>query len=102
MGARLLLGLLVALALGTSGAGAEGALQCRAMPAIDAQDTRNSCDVEPALDSLLQPVQYNMCPYGTGYYCVTFYGTCQLYQPLCIGAPCYCPSVYGPVWGNVN
>lgn len=33
------------------------------------------------------------------YACVTPYGVCPLAYPLPYGASCYCPSVYGPVWG---
>lgn len=95
---------LVLLVLGFSGGSvaAEDPLQCWTPQEADHIDTRYQCAAPAGLDGLLKTIQYNTCPYGPGYYCVTPYGTCQLYQPLCIGSPCYCPTVYGPVWGNVN
>lgn len=88
------------MALGNIADGANDPLQCWAPAELDAVDKLQLCDVQHTLERFLQKAQY--CPYGVGYYCVTPYGSCQLYQPLCVGAPCYCPSVYGPVWGNVN
>jgi hypothetical protein len=76
-------------------AAAEEPGQCRAPGDERAARAALWCGPAGAAAGLLEQVQY--CPYGVGYYCITPYGTCQLYQPLCIGAPCYCPTVYGPV-----
>lgn len=35
-------------------------------------------------------------------YCVTAYGTCPMGVQLPPSSPCYCPSAYGPVWGQVQ
>ena len=34
--------------------------------------------------------------------CVTRYGTCPLYGPLPIGAPCVCYTPYGPIPGRAR
>lgn len=103
MCARFLLTLVAAISLGCFGqmVAADSSLQCWATQEVDGLDTTQKCGAERGFEALVENVQY-MCPYGTGFYCVTPYGSCQLYQPLCVGSPCYCPSVYGPVWGNVN
>ena len=35
-------------------------------------------------------------------YCVTGFGVCPMSAPAAQGTPCYCPSAYGPVWGQVQ
>lgn len=35
-------------------------------------------------------------------YCVTNWGVCPMSAPAAQGDPCYCPSAYGPVWGQVQ
>ncbi|WP_425466366.1 eCIS core domain-containing protein [Pseudorhodoferax soli] len=31
--------------------------------------------------------------------CTTSYGACPMGIAIAAGSPCYCPSMYGPVWG---
>lgn len=35
-------------------------------------------------------------------YCVTAYGVCPLAEQYPPRSPCYCPSAYGPIWGQVQ
>jgi hypothetical protein len=40
-----------------------------------------------------------LAQYGAASRCFTQFGWCWLAYPLPAGVSCYCPSVYGPVWG---
>lgn len=37
--------------------------------------------------------------YPAARYCVTTFGTCMMGMQVPVGSNCYCPSLYGPVWG---
>jgi hypothetical protein len=51
---------------------------------------------------LSQPVAADglrLAQYGAANRCFTQFGWCWLAYPLPAGVSCYCPSIYGPVWG---
>ena len=35
-------------------------------------------------------------------FCSTFYGSCAMSVAIPKGSSCYCPSYFGPVWGQAN
>lgn len=40
-----------------------------------------------------------LAQYGAAARCFTQFGWCWLAYPLPAGVSCYCPSIYGAVWG---
>jgi hypothetical protein len=65
-----------------------------ASPATEPQRPTGALEPAPRLWNA------QLCPWAT--VCVTPYGVCYLGQPLCRGAPCYCPTIYGPAWGYAD
>lgn len=70
---------------------------CLAIAALSTPPPTSSPWRPPTQQPDARVAQY--CPYGFASICATAYGSCYLGMPLCRGSPCYCPTVYGPVWG---
>lgn len=72
-------------------------IACMVIAALSAPAPMSVPPSAPSREADARVAQY--CPYGFASICATAYGSCYLGAPLCRGAPCYCPTVYGPVWG---
>lgn len=61
-------------------------------------DEEEQPDSQPYQPSPHQPGPQVPMP-QTAQFCITPGGSCAMGQPVPIGSPCYCPTLFGPLWG---